>query len=63
MSYKCLKLKLRVHLTGCIVAMVTYYIKRMIGTCLPMIGHLGDTIISASLIKTVVVFILESRAA
>ena len=52
MSYKCLKLKLRVHLTGCIVAMVTYYIKRKIGTCLPMIGHLGDTIILASLINS-----------
>jgi len=40
-----LELKLRVLLTGCIVAMVTCHIKCMTATCLPMIGHLCDTII------------------
>ena len=49
LSYKYLKLKLRVILTGCIVALVSFHIKRI--TCLPMIGHLCDTIIVASLDK------------
>jgi hypothetical protein len=40
-----------VFLTGCIVAMVTCYVKEMTTTCLPMIGHLCDTIIAASLDK------------
>ena len=42
-----LKLKLRLFLSDCIVAMVTCYMKRMITTCLPMIGQLCDTIIDA----------------
>ena len=49
LSYKSLKLKLRVLLAGHIVAMVTYYIKRMTATCLPM--HLYNTIVVASLVK------------
>ena len=32
------KLKLRVFLTGCIVAMVTCFIKRITTTCLPTLG-------------------------
>jgi len=42
LSYKNLKLKLKVFLTGCIVAMVTCYIKGLTTTCL--LGHLCDTI-------------------
>ena len=37
LSYKSLKLKLRVFLAGHIVAMVTCYLKRMTANCLPMI--------------------------
>lgn len=44
-------LKLGMFLASHIVAMVTCYIKRMTATCLPMIGHLYDTIIVASLVK------------
>ena len=51
LQYKRLKLKLRVLLAGHIVAMVTSYIKEITATCLPMIGHLCDTIIIASLVK------------
>ena len=40
MSYKSLKVKLRVFSAGHIVAMAICYIKRMTATCLPMIGHL-----------------------
>ena len=39
MSYKHLKLKLRVFLTGYTVAMVTCFVKKIIITCSPMIGH------------------------
>ena len=42
------KLKLRVFLTGCIVAMVTCFIKRITTTCLPTFGHLCDTSIVRS---------------
>jgi len=51
LKYKYLKLKLRVFLTGYIVAMVTYYAMKMTTTCLPMIGRLCDTYIEASLDK------------
>ena len=51
LSYKHLKLELRVSKASHIVAMVTCYIKRMNATCLPMIWHLYDTIIVASLVK------------
>ena len=48
LSYKHLKLKLRVFLTGYTVAMVTYYVTKIIITCSPMIGHLFDTFILTS---------------
>ena len=38
-------------LAGDIVGMVTCYIKKMIATCVPMIGNLYDTIIVASHVK------------
>ena len=37
-----------VFLTGYIVAMVTYYVTKIIITCSPMIGHLFDTFILTS---------------
>ena len=51
LSYKRLKLKLRVFIAGHIVAMVICYIKWITATCLPMVGHLCDTIIVASFVK------------
>ena len=39
LKYKRLKLKLRVFLPGHSVAMVTYYVTKIIPTCSPMIGH------------------------
>ena len=47
-SYKHLKRKLRVLLTGYPVAMVTSDVKNMTTTYLLVIGHLFDTIIVAS---------------
>ena len=47
-SYKHLKLKLRVFLTGYTVAMVTCNVQKIAITCLPAIGHLFDTIIVGS---------------
>ena len=44
MSYKHLKLKLRVFLMGYTVAMVTVDVKKIITICLSMIGDLFDTI-------------------
>ena len=49
MNSRRLKLTLRVFLAGHIVAIVTYNIKRMTATCSPMIVHLDDFIIVASL--------------
>ena len=46
--YKHLKLKLTVFLTGYTVAMVTCNVQKMAITCLPVIGHLFDTIIVGS---------------
>ena len=43
MSYKHLKLKLRVCLAGHIVAMVTNYATKLTETCSPMIGQFFDT--------------------
>ena len=43
MSYKHLKLKLRVFLAGHIVAMVTYCASKLTATCAPMIGQFVDT--------------------
>ena len=48
LSYKDLKPKLRVLLTGNSVAMVTSDVKKMTTTYLLVIGHLFDTIIVAS---------------
>ena len=48
LSYKRLKLKLRVFLAGHIVAMVTYCVTKLTATCSPMIGQFVDTIILAS---------------
>ena len=48
LSYIQVQLKLRVFLTGCTVAMVTCYVKKIIITCSPMIEHLFDAIIFAS---------------
>ena len=48
MSYKRLKLKLRVFLAGDIVAMVTYCATKLTSTCSPMIGQFVDTMILAS---------------
>ena len=42
-----LKLKLRVLLAGYNVSMVTYYVKKMIPTCSPVIGQFCDTMIVA----------------
>ena len=48
LSYKHLKLKLRVFLTGYPVTMVTSDVKKTTRTYSPIIGHLFDTIIVAS---------------
>ena len=48
LSYKPLKLKLRVFLAGHIVAMVTYCATKLTATCSPMIGQFVDTMILAS---------------
>ena len=48
LSYKRLKLKLRVFLTGHIVAMVTYCATKLTVTCSQMIGQFVDTMILAS---------------
>ena len=48
LKYKRLKLKLRVFLAGHSVAMVTYCVTKIIGTCSPVIF---DTMIVASIDK------------
>jgi len=48
LKYKRLKLKLRVFLAGHSVAMVTYFVTKLIPTCLPVIGQFFDTMIVAS---------------
>ena len=48
LSYKRLKLKLRVFLAGHIVAMVTYFATKLTATCSPMIKQFVDTMILAS---------------
>ena len=48
LSYKRLKLKLRVFLAGHIVAMATYCTTKLTATCSPMIGQFDDTMILAS---------------
>ena len=49
LKYKRLKLKLRVFLAGHSVAMVTYFVTKIILTCSPMIGQCFDTMIVASI--------------
>jgi len=51
LKYKRLKLKLRVFLAGCSVAMVTYCVTKMILPCSPVIGQFFDTMIAASIDK------------
>ena len=51
LSYKRLKLKLRVFLAGHRVAMVTYSVTKIIPTCSPVIGQSFDTMIAASIDK------------
>ena len=48
LSYKHLKGKLRVFLTGKTVAIVTSDVMKMTSTCLAMIGNLFDVIIVAA---------------
>ena len=48
LSFKRLKLKLRVFLAGHIVAMVTYCATKLTATCYPMIGQFIDTMMLAS---------------
>ena len=48
-SYKLLKLKLRLFLAGYIVAMVTYLATVLTATCLPIIGQFVDTMMLASI--------------
>ena len=47
LSYKRLKLKLRVFLAGHSVAMVTYCATKLTATCSPMIGKFVDTMMMA----------------
>ena len=51
MSYKRLKIKLRVFLAGHIVAMVTYFVTKIIPTYSPVIGQFFDIMIVASIDK------------
>ena len=51
MSYKRLKLNLRVFLVGHIVAMVAYCVTKILPTCSPMTGKFFDTMIVASVDK------------
>ena len=46
-SHLKLKLNLRVYLTNYTIAVVAYYVKKMVVTCLPMIKHWFDTVIVA----------------
>ena len=48
LKYELLKLQLRVFLAGHSVAMVTYYVTKLIPTCSPVIGQCFDTMIVAS---------------
>ena len=48
LSYKRLKLKLRVFLAGHIVAMVTYCVTKIMPTFSPVIGQFFDTVIVES---------------
>ena len=56
LSYKHLKLKLRVFLTGYSVAMETSEVKKVTKTYSAIIGHLCDTIIVASTDKNLLYY-------
>ena len=60
LTYKRLKLKLRVFLAGHIVAMVTYCATNLTATYSPMIGQFVDTMILASTDKDVVIMIHQT---
>ena len=60
MTYKRLKLKLRVFLAGHIVAMVTYCATKLTATYSPMIGQFVDTMILASTDRDVVLMIHQT---
>ena len=60
MTYKRLKLKLRVFLAGHIVAMVTYCATKLTATYSPMIGQFVDTMVLASTDKDVVLMIHQT---
>ena len=51
LKQKRLKLKLRVFLAGHSVAMATYFVTKIIPTCLPMTGQFFDTMIVVSFDK------------
>ena len=51
LKFKRLKLILRVFPTGQSVAMVTYFVTKIISTCSPMIGQFFDTMVVASIDK------------
>ena len=51
LKYKRLKLELRVFLAGHSVAMVNYYVTKIIPTCSPVIGQIFDTMMVASIDK------------
>ena len=55
LSYKRLKLKLRVFLAGQIVAMVTYCATKLTATCSLMIGQFVDTMMLASTSRVVII--------
>ena len=48
LSYKTLKLKLRVFLAGYIVAMISYCATKLTATCSPIVGHCVDIMSLAS---------------
>ena len=52
LSYKRLKLKLRVFLVGDIVAMVTCCATKLTATCSPMIGLIGQFVDNIMLVST-----------
>ena len=60
MSYKRLRLKLKVFLAGHIVGMVTFCATKLTATCSPMIGQFVDTMILASTDKRVVIMMHET---
>ena len=51
LKYKRLKGKLRVFIAGHSVAMVTYFVTKIIPTCLPVIGKVFDTMVVLSIDK------------